>query len=189
MKSVGPHPEHTSLEHDVHKNDHDHGRPVSWREINRVLFVAAAAGGHLLSSRRFESPHYCDRCCMHSAWRFPDLSRGIPKHQATAHADGMIDDHCHCRGFGDPRNLYCSHHHACCPRRGNSGGSNGRRGRQVIQRLIDLLPSSAAARRQGEKSPLAMRSLCVRAHVFQKIHGGCPQAPAVTPALARRQPV
>ncbi len=28
----------------MHENDHDHGRPVTWREINRILFVAAAAG-------------------------------------------------------------------------------------------------------------------------------------------------
>jgi hypothetical protein len=57
VKSVGPHPEHTSLEHDVHKSDHDHGRPVSWREINRVLFVAAAAGGGICFLHGGSNPH------------------------------------------------------------------------------------------------------------------------------------
>jgi heavy metal translocating P-type ATPase len=38
------HSEITSAGHDHSEDDHDHGHKVSWREINRVLFVAAAAG-------------------------------------------------------------------------------------------------------------------------------------------------
>jgi heavy metal translocating P-type ATPase len=36
--------EHGSSGHTDHEEDHDHEHAVSWREINRVLFVAAAAG-------------------------------------------------------------------------------------------------------------------------------------------------
>jgi P-type Cu+ transporter len=34
----------SSTDHDHSEDDHDHGHALSWREINRVLFVAAAAG-------------------------------------------------------------------------------------------------------------------------------------------------
>ena len=33
-----------SSDHVEHEDDHEHGHPLSWRDINRVLFVAAAAG-------------------------------------------------------------------------------------------------------------------------------------------------
>jgi Cd2+/Zn2+-exporting ATPase/Cu+-exporting ATPase len=44
MKSVGAHPDNTTPHHAEHEEDHDHGHELSSREINRVLFVAAAAG-------------------------------------------------------------------------------------------------------------------------------------------------
>jgi heavy metal translocating P-type ATPase len=44
MKSAGAHPENASRHHGEHENDHDQGHALNWREISRVLFVAAAAG-------------------------------------------------------------------------------------------------------------------------------------------------
>ena len=44
VKFVGAHPENASPHHTDHEDDHDHEHALSWREINRVLFVAAAAG-------------------------------------------------------------------------------------------------------------------------------------------------
>ena len=41
---AGPHPENASLQHAEHGDEHDHEHALNWREINRVLFVAAAAG-------------------------------------------------------------------------------------------------------------------------------------------------
>jgi cation transport ATPase len=38
------HEELMPVRHAGHEDDHDHGHAVNWREINRVLFVAAAAG-------------------------------------------------------------------------------------------------------------------------------------------------
>src|SRR5579864_5722969 len=40
---VGAHPGNASTHHAGHEDDHDNGHAPAWREINRVLFVAAAA--------------------------------------------------------------------------------------------------------------------------------------------------
>ena len=44
VKFIGPHSHDISTDHDHSEDHHDHEHAVSWREINRVLFVAAAAG-------------------------------------------------------------------------------------------------------------------------------------------------
>jgi heavy metal translocating P-type ATPase len=44
IKVVGVPPETASSSPTDHDDDHDHGHALSWRDINRVLFVAAAAG-------------------------------------------------------------------------------------------------------------------------------------------------
>ena len=44
MKSDGASLENTPPHHAGHENNHEHGHAMNWREINRVLFVAAAAG-------------------------------------------------------------------------------------------------------------------------------------------------
>src|SRR6201981_2287066 len=44
IKVVGIPRETASSSHTDHDDDHDHGHSLSWRDINRVLFVAAAAG-------------------------------------------------------------------------------------------------------------------------------------------------
>jgi heavy metal translocating P-type ATPase len=44
IKVVGIPQETASSSHTDHDDDHDHGHSLSWRDINRVLFVAAAAG-------------------------------------------------------------------------------------------------------------------------------------------------
>ncbi|MGC2418800.1 MAG: hypothetical protein WA434_13725, partial [Candidatus Acidiferrales bacterium] len=43
MKPLGAHPENPSSHHAESEEDHGHGHELSWWEINRVLFVAAAA--------------------------------------------------------------------------------------------------------------------------------------------------
>ena len=44
MHSVGAHLENVSPHNAEHEEDQGHGHALNWREINRVLFVAAAAG-------------------------------------------------------------------------------------------------------------------------------------------------
>jgi heavy metal translocating P-type ATPase len=44
IKVVGVPQETASPSHTDHDDDHDHGHALRWRDINRVLFVAAAAG-------------------------------------------------------------------------------------------------------------------------------------------------
>jgi len=44
VSSGGAHPETASPHHAGHEDDDDHEHALSWRELNRVLFVAAAAG-------------------------------------------------------------------------------------------------------------------------------------------------
>ena len=44
IKVVGIPQETASSSHTDHDDDHDHAHALSWRDINRVLFVAAAAG-------------------------------------------------------------------------------------------------------------------------------------------------
>ena len=44
IKVVGIPQKPASSSHTDHDDDHDHGHALSWRDINRVLFVAAAAG-------------------------------------------------------------------------------------------------------------------------------------------------
>jgi heavy metal translocating P-type ATPase len=43
-KLIGTHSQNSSTDHDHSEDEHEHEHAVSWREINRVLFVAAAAG-------------------------------------------------------------------------------------------------------------------------------------------------
>src|SRR6202521_2775492 len=44
MTSLEANSENASLHHAADENDQDHGHGLTWRKINRVLFVAAAAG-------------------------------------------------------------------------------------------------------------------------------------------------
>ena len=44
MKSSRIRPENASPHHGEHEEDRDHGHSLSWRDVSRVLFVAAAAG-------------------------------------------------------------------------------------------------------------------------------------------------
>ena len=44
LKLVGVPQKTASSNHTDHDDDHDHGHALSWRDINRVLFVATAAG-------------------------------------------------------------------------------------------------------------------------------------------------
>jgi hypothetical protein len=44
IKTVGVPQETASSSHTDHDDDHHHGHSLNWRDINRVLFVAAAPG-------------------------------------------------------------------------------------------------------------------------------------------------
>jgi len=44
MTSLKADSQNASLHHSADENDQDHGHALTWREINRVLFVAVAAG-------------------------------------------------------------------------------------------------------------------------------------------------
>jgi heavy metal translocating P-type ATPase len=44
VKFIGTHSQNSSTDHNHPEDDHEHGHALNWREINRALFVAAAAG-------------------------------------------------------------------------------------------------------------------------------------------------
>jgi cation transport ATPase len=56
LNVIGVEPERASPCHAKHENDHDNGHKLTWRDINRVLFLAAAAGA-VGSLRGASSPY------------------------------------------------------------------------------------------------------------------------------------
>ena len=147
-KSVGALPESASPSHTEHEHDHEHA--LRWREINRVLFVAAAVGS-IWFLRSASNPYIPVIGVVFT------LVGGFPLfHEAY--------DNIKQRRMTMELSMTIAIVAALAIREILTAliitlfvlvaeileGLTVSRGRQAIQRLIDLLPSSAAVCRQGE---------------------------------------
>jgi P-type Cu+ transporter len=168
VKSVGPHPEQTSLEHDVHENDQDHGHPLSWREINRVLFVAAAAGA-IWFLRGDSNPFITVIgvvCALVGGFPiFQEAYENITQRRMTMELSMVIA----IVAALAIREIFTALIITLFVLIAEIlEGLTVGRGRQAIQRLIDLLPNSAAVRRQGEWKDVPIREISIGDEVLAR---------------------
>jgi len=148
-KAVAARPDNTSPHHAELEDDHHHGHALSWREINRVLFVAAAAGA-------FWFLHGASNPYITVIGVTCTLVGGFPIfHEAY---ENIMQ-----RRMTMELSMTIAIVAALAIREVFTAliitlfvlvaeileGLTVGRGRQAIQRLVDLLPSSAAVRRQG----------------------------------------
>ncbi len=165
-KSVGALPESASPDHTEHEPDHGHA--LSWQEINRVLFVAMAAGAVWFL-------HGTANPYMTAIGVICTLVGGFPLfHEAYENIKQ--------RRMTMELSMTIAIVAALAIREIFTAliitlfvlvaeileGLTVGRGRQAIQHLIDLLPSSAVARRQGEWKDVPIREISIGDEVLAR---------------------
>jgi heavy metal translocating P-type ATPase len=150
MRSSGAHPENASLHHDEQEDDHHDGHALNWREINRVLFVAAAAGA-IWFLRGVLNPYLTAigvACTLVGGFPiFHEAYENITQRRMTMELSMAIA----IVAALAIREIFTALIITLFVLVAEIlEGLTVGRGRQAIQRLVDLLPSSATVRRQGE---------------------------------------
>ena len=173
-KSVLEQESSRSSDHADHKQDHDHGHALSWREVSRVLFVAAAAGAiWFLGDARNPYVIGIGVICtlvggfpiFHEAWEnivqrsmTMELSMTIAIIAALA-----------------IRELFTALVITLFVLVAEIlEGLTVGRGRRAIQRLIDLLPSTATVRREGDWKDVDVQQVSVGEEVLVRPGGRIP---------------
>jgi len=149
VKSVGAHPEYPSPNHADREDDHDHAHALNWREINRVLFVAAAAVA-IWFLRGSPNPYITAigvACTLVGGFPiFHEAYENITQRRMTMELSMTIA----IVAALAIREVFTALIITLFVLGAEILESlTVGRGRQAIQRLINLLPSSAAVRRQG----------------------------------------
>jgi heavy metal translocating P-type ATPase len=149
MKSAEAHPETAPPHHAKHGDDHDHGHPLNWREISRVLFVTAAAGA-IWFLRGASNPYITAigvACTLVGGFPiFHEAYENITQRRMTMELSMAIA----IVAALAIREIFTALIITLFVLVAEIlEGLTVGRGRQAIQRLIDLLPSSAVVRRQG----------------------------------------
>ena len=142
--------EQVSSGHQDHEEDHDHGHALSWREINRVLFVAAAAGAiwFLGGARNPYITAIGVICTFVGGFPiFHEAYENIVQRRMTMELSMTIA----IVAALAIRELFTALVITLFVLVAEIlEGLTVSRGRRAIQRLIDLLPSKATVRRHGE---------------------------------------
>src|SRR6202030_4864978 len=138
-----------SSSHTDHDDDHDHGHALSWRDINRVLFVAAAAGAIWFlggGSNRYITVIGVVCTLVGGFPIFHEAYENITQRRMTMELSMAIA----IVAALAIREIFTALIITLFVLVAEIlEGLTVGRGRQAIQRLIDLLPSSAVVRRQG----------------------------------------
>jgi len=165
-KSVGALPESASADHTERERDHEHA--LSWREINRVLFVAAAAGtiGFLGGASNPYVTAVGVICTLVGGFPlFHEAYENIKQRRMTMELSMTIA----IVAALAIREIFTALIITLFVLVAEIlEGLTVGRGRQAIQRLIDLLPSSAVARRQGEWRDVPIREISVGDEVLAR---------------------
>ena len=195
VKSVGALPENASPNHTDHEDDHDHGHALNWREINRVLFVAAAAGAIWFLGGT-PNPYITAIgviCTLVGGFPiFHEAYENITQRRMTMELSMTIA----IVAALAIREIFTALIITLFVLVAEIlEGLTVGRGRQAIQRLIDLLPSTATVRRRGNgrtfplvKSPSAMKFLLVQEHASRSTARLSVGIPLLTKRRSRANP-
>ncbi|MGA8767703.1 MAG: cation-translocating P-type ATPase [Candidatus Acidiferrales bacterium] len=159
VKFVGAHPENPSSDNTDHEHDHDHEHALSWWDINRVLFVAAAAGAiwFLGGARNPYVTAVGVTCTLVGG--FPILREAyenITQRRMTMELSMTIA----IVAALTIREVFTALVITLFVLVAEIlEGLTVGRGRRAIQRLIDLLPNTATVRRRGEWKDVSIREL------------------------------
>jgi heavy metal translocating P-type ATPase len=150
MKSVRAHPENAPPRDAGHEDDHEHGHALNWREINHVLFVAAAAGA-IWFLRGASNPYITAigaACTLVGGFPiFHEAYENITERRMTMELSMAIA----IVAALAIREIFTALIITLFVLVAEIlEGLTVGRGRQAIQRLIDLLPSRATVRQHGE---------------------------------------
>jgi cation transport ATPase len=172
MKQVDTHQhiynmeEHASSAHSDHEEDHGHKHAISWREINRVLFVAAAAGAlWFLGGARNPYITAIGVICtlvggfpiFHEAWENIVQRRMTMELSMTIAIVAALAI----------RELFTALVITLFVLVAEIlEGLTVGRGRKAIQSLIDLLPSTATVRREGDWQDVEVQQVSVGENVL-----------------------
>jgi heavy metal translocating P-type ATPase len=158
--------EHGSSGHADHEEDHDHEHAVSWREINRVLFVTAAAGAiWFLGGTTNPYITAIGVICtfvggfpiFHEAWENIVQRRMTMELSMTIAIVAALAI----------RELFTALVITLFVLVAEIlEGLTVGRGRRAIQRLIDLLPSTATVRREGDWKDVEVQQVSVGEEVL-----------------------
>src|SRR3984893_6017306 len=148
-KLLGMNGNNVPSDHPDDVGDHDHGHALNWREINRVLFVAAAAGA-IWFLRGASNPYITAvgvACTLVGGFPiFHEAYENITQRRMTMELSMAIA----IVAALAIREIFTALIITLFVLVAEIlEGLTVGRGRQAIQRLIDLLPSSAGVRRQG----------------------------------------
>ena len=149
------------FDHADDEDDHDHGHALNWREINRVLFVAAAAGA-IWFLRGASNPYITAvgvACTLVGGFPiFHEAYENITQRRMTMELSMAIA----IVAALAIREIFTALIITLFVLVAEIlEGLTVRRGRQAIQRLIDLLPGSAAVCRQGEWKDVSILEIAV----------------------------
>jgi heavy metal translocating P-type ATPase len=160
VRVVEAHPENSSLHHAEHEEDHDHGHALTWREINRVLFVTAAAGAiWFLGAPNPYITAIGVACTLVGGFPiFHEAYENITQRRMTMELSMTIA----IVAALAIREIFTALIITLFVLVAEIlEGLTVGRGRQAIQRLIDLLPRSAAVRRQGEWKDVSILEIAI----------------------------
>jgi len=166
MKFVGAHLENISPDQIGQEDDHDHGQSLSWRDINRVLFVAAAAGA--ISFLRGGSNPYIAVlgvvCTLVGGFPiFHEAYENITQRRMTMELSMTIA----IVAALVIREVFTALVVTLFVLVAEIlEGLTVGQGRRAIQRLIDLLPSIATVRWHGEWKDVAIRQISIGSEVL-----------------------
>ena len=160
-KLLGMNGNNVPSDHADDVRDHDHGHALNWREINRVLFVAAAAGA-IWFLRGASNPYITAvgvACTLVGGFPiFHEAYENITQRRMTMELSMAIA----IVAALAIREIFTALIITLFVLVAEIlEGLTVRRGRQAIQRLIDLLPGSAAVCRQGEWKDVSILEIAV----------------------------
>jgi heavy metal translocating P-type ATPase len=166
MKFVGAHLENTSPHEIGQEDDHDQGQALSWRDINRVLFVAAAAGA-ILFLRGGSNPYIAVLgavCTLVGGFPiFHEAYENITQRRMTMELSMTIA----IIAALVIREVFTALVITLFVLVAEIlEGLTVGQGRRAIQHLIDLLPSIATVRRHGEWKDVAIRQISIGSEVL-----------------------
>ena len=161
MTSLKANSENASLHHAADGNDQDHGHGLTWREINRVLFVAAAAGA-IWFLRGAPNPYITAigvTCTLVGGFPiFLEAYENITQRRMTMELSMTIAIVAALAIREIFTALIITFFVLVAE---ILEGLTVGRGRQAIQRLINLLPSKATVRRQGEWKDVSILEIAI----------------------------
>src|ERR1700675_733941 len=161
LKSVEPHQGYARITPSEHEDDHKHAHPLAWREIARVLFVASAASAMWFVGRSTNPYIIAIGVICTVVGGFPifhEAYENITQRRMTMELSMTIAIVAALAIREIFTALIITFFVLVAE---ILEGLTVGRGRQAIQRLINLLPSKATVRRQGEWTDVSVLEIAI----------------------------